>query len=233
MDESVPLIVPEINAGILRKDQKIIANPNCSTIQLLMAVAALHLEYEIDRMVISTYQSVTGSGVNGVNQLLSERNNNENPIAYPHPIDLNLIPHGGVFTDNAYTSEEIKLINESRKILESPNLKITSTVVRVPVTGGHSISANISFKTDFDIKNVLKLLYNMKGVIVQDDVKNNVYPMPKFVYDKDDVFIGRIRRDFSAPNSLNMWIVADNLRKGAATNAVQIMEYLISKKFID
>jgi aspartate-semialdehyde dehydrogenase len=167
-----------------------------------------------------------------VNQLLSERKNQPNPLAYPHEIDMNLIPHGGEFTDNAYTTEEMKLLNESRKILESPELRITATVVRVPVTGGHSISANISFKNEFEIKSVLKLLYNMHGVIVQDDIKNNVYPMPKYAYEKDDVFVGRIRRDFSAPRSLNMWIVADNLRKGAATNAVQIMEYLISKKFI-
>lgn len=229
MDKSVPLIVPEINGGILTKDQKIIANPNCSTIQLLMAIAPLHLEYKIDRMVLSTYQSVTGSGVDGVNQLIDERNNKSNPIAYPHNIDMNLIPHGGKFNDNGYTDEELKLLNESRKILNQEDLKITSTVVRVPVTGGHSISANISFKNDFTIKKVIELLHDMDGVIVMDDVKNNVYPMPKFAYDKDEVFVGRIRRDFSAPNSLNMWIVADNLRKGAATNAVQIAEYMMDK----
>ncbi len=233
MDEKVPLIVPEINAGILTAEDKIIANPNCSTIQMVVALNKLHEAYKIDRLVISTYQSVTGTGVKAVEQLMAERKNGsaENGV-YPHPIDMNCLPHGGDFLVNGYTTEEMKLVHETRKIFNDYTLRISSTVVRVPVLGGHSEAVNVSFHQPFDMKDVMQLLANSPGVTIQDDPLNNAYPMPLFAEGMDDVFVGRIRRDESHVNALNMWIVSDNLRKGAATNAVQIAEYISSNSFI-
>jgi len=232
MYDDVPLVVPEINTDTINADTKIIANPNCSTIQMVMALAPLHEKYKIKRLVVSTYQSVTGTGVKAVNQLENERNGKTGEMAYNHPIDLNVIPHGGEFLDNGYTTEEEKLVDETRKILRDNSLQITATVIRVPVYGGHSESVNIEFYNEFEISDVVNLLSNYKGIIVKDDILKNDYPMPLFAQGKNEVFVGRIRRDFSQPNSLNMWIVADNLRKGAATNAVQIAEYLIKEKFV-
>ncbi len=226
------LVIPEVNARVLTKTDKIIANPNCSTIQLVLAIAPLHRRYKIKRLVISTYQSVTGTGQKAVQQLLNERKGIHTEKIYPYTIDLNCFPHGGTFTDNGYTTEEIKLVDETRKILGDDSIKITATVVRIPVIGGHSESINIEFENDFNIEDVFELLSNSPGVVVQDNVKENLYPMPLFAQEKDDVFVGRIRRDLSQQNSLNMWVVSDNLRKGAATNAVQIAETLIEKKFI-
>jgi aspartate-semialdehyde dehydrogenase len=230
MDPNVPLIVPEVNASILKKEHRIISNPNCSTIQLVVAIAPLHREYKIKRMVISTYQSVTGSGLAGIHQLENERKGKPGKKCYPYPIDLNLIPQGGEFLDNGYTTEEMKLVNESRKILGDQSIGITSTVVRVPVLGGHSESVNLTFEKDFEIDSILSILSRAPGVTVQDKPQKNEYPMPLFAKDKDDVFVGRIRRDYSQANSLNLWVVSDNLRKGAATNAVQIAEVVNRKK---
>ncbi len=227
MHDNIPLIVPEINAGILTKNDKIIANPNCSTIQMVMALAPLHKKYKITRLVISTYQSVTGTGYKALAQMQEERKGNKAEMVYKYPIDLNCFPHGGDFLDDGYTTEEVKLVDETRKILGDNSIRITATVVRIPVIGGHSESVNIEFESDFDIEQVRKLLSEAEGVVVQDDIKNSVYPMPLFAKDRDEVFVGRIRRDHSNPNSLNLWIVADNLRKGAATNAIQIAEYII------
>jgi aspartate-semialdehyde dehydrogenase len=232
MYPEVPLVVPEINANTITKATKIIANPNCSTIQMVMALAPLHQVYKINRLVISTYQSVTGTGVKAVKQLENEIKGIKDIMAYPYQIHKNLFPHGGSFLSNGYTSEEQKLVDETRKILSDNSLRITSTVVRVPVTGGHSIAVNIEFENDFTIENVRKLLTEMPGIIVLDDVANNSYPMPLLSEGKDEVFVGRIRRDESNPKSLNIWVVADNLRKGAATNAVQIAQYLIENKFV-
>lgn len=232
MHENIKLIVPEINANLLTKDDKIIANPNCSTIQMVLALAPLHEQYKIKRLVVSTYQSVTGTGIKAVRQLENERRNIDGEMAYPHPIDLNCIPHGGDFEETGYTSEETKLVNETRKILGDQSINITATVVRVPVVGGHSEAVNIEFKNDFDILDIKKLLSNAKGITVQDDPQNDVYPMPKFAKGKDDVFVGRIRKDLSQTKSLDMWIVSDNLRKGAATNAIQIAEYLVENYFV-
>jgi aspartate-semialdehyde dehydrogenase len=232
MYDHIPLIVPEINAVILTKNDKIIANPNCSTIQMVMALAPLHRKYKIKRLVISTYQSVTGTGNKAVVQMQDERKGNKADMVYKYPIDLNCFPHGGDFMDDGYTTEEIKLVNETRKILGDNSIRITATVARIPVVGGHSESVNIEFENDFDIEDVRKMLSDTEGVVVQDDIKNNIYPMPLFAMDKDEVFVGRIRRDHSNPNSLNLWIVADNLRKGAATNAIQIAEYLVKNKLI-
>ncbi|MBC8146423.1 MAG: aspartate-semialdehyde dehydrogenase [Bacteroidetes bacterium] len=229
MDENIPLVVPEINSHTITPDTKIIANPNCSTIQLVMALAPLHYKYKVKRIIASTYQSVTGSGQKGTNQLLNERKSEVGEKAYPHQIDLNVIPHGGDFDKDGYTSEETKLIDETRKILNSPDIQITSTVVRIPVFGGHSISANVEFESSFELDEVRKLLGEFPGIIVQDNPEENLYPMPINAEGKDEVFVGRIRHDFSNPNSLNLWIVADNLRKGAATNAVQISEYLVER----
>lgn len=226
------LIVPEVNAEILTKEDKIIANPNCSTIQLVVALAPLHKKYRIRRLVISTYQSVTGTGQKAVQQLINERKGINAEMVYPYQIDMNCLPHGGDFLDDGYTTEEVKLLNETRKILSDESIQITATVVRVPVAGGHSESVNIEFYNDFDIKDVKEILKNSKGIIIQDDPKENIYPMPLFANEKDEVFVGRIRRDNSQPNSLNMWIVADNLRKGAATNAVQIAEHLVANNLI-
>ncbi len=227
MKESVPLIVPEINAMILKNDDYIIANPNCSTIQMVMALSPLHKKYGIKRLVISTYQSVSGSGALALNQLKDERSGGIVKMAYPHKIDLNLIPHAGDFGNDGYTSEETKLVNETNKILNS-DISITATVVRVPVEYVHSESVNIEFENDFVIEEVKRLLGAMPGVVVFDFPEANMYPMPILAQGKDDVYVGRIRRDLSQGKSLNLWIVSDNLRKGAATNAVQIAQYLIS-----
>jgi aspartate-semialdehyde dehydrogenase len=226
------LIVPEINGHVLRIDDRIIANPNCSTIQMVLALHPLRERYGIKRIVVSTYQSVTGSGKDAVDQLMRERAGKEGPRFYPHPIDLNLIPHIDVFQDNGYTKEEMKMINETRKIFGDDSIGITSTTVRVPVIGGHSEAVNVEFKEDFSLEEVRKLLAATKGLVVQDDPAANLYPMPLLAHKKDEVFVGRIRRDESQPNTLNMWIVADNLRKGAATNAVQIAEYMLENSLV-
>jgi aspartate-semialdehyde dehydrogenase len=232
MDPGIPLIVPEINASILSQKDKIIANPNCSTIQLVMVISPLHKAYNIKRIVIATYQSVTGTGAKAVRQLENERKGVVGEMAYPHPIDLNLFPHGGAFLPNGYTTEEMKLVFETRKILADSAVDITATIVRVPVFVGHSEAVNIEFSHDFTLSDVYTLLSSSPGIIVRDDVGRNIYPMPIDARGKDDVFVGRIRRDESRANSLNLFIVADNLRKGAATNAVQIVKYLISKELI-
>ncbi len=232
MDKTKKLIVPEINADELTAEDKIIANPNCSTIQMVLPIAALHKEYKIKRMVISTYQSVTGTGVNAVEQMENERKGVKGEMAYPYPIDKNCLPQCDVFLESGYTKEEMKLVNETRKILNDNNLQITATAVRVPVAGGHSEAVNIAFEKDFKLDGIRKLLSSVPGVVVQDDPANNVYPMPIYAWEKDDVFVGRIRKDESQEKSVNMWIVSDNLRKGAATNAVQIAEYLVEKKLI-
>jgi len=220
------LIVPEINASELGLDDKIIANPNCSTIQMVVALAPLHKKYKIKRLIISTYQSISGTGVKAVKQLENERAGIDGEMAYPYPIDKNCLPHCDVFEDNAYTKEEMKLINETRKILCDDSIRITATAVRIPVVGGHSESVNIEFENDFDLDELKDLLAQSEGIILQDEPDKNIYPMPRYAHEQNEVFVGRIRRDFSNPNSLNMWIVADNLRKGAATNAIQIAEYL-------
>ncbi|MDR2409458.1 MAG: aspartate-semialdehyde dehydrogenase [Bacteroidales bacterium] len=229
MFEHIPLIVPEINAERLTISDKIIANPNCSTIQMVMALAPLHKVFKIKRIVVSTYQSVTGTGMKAVNQLMNERNGIEGEKIYPHPIDMNILPHGGNFESNGYTTEETKLVNETRKILGDNNIQITATVVRVPVLGGHSEAVNIEFERDYSLEAIYDLLRNMSGIVVEDDPVANKYPMPYYSQGKNEVFVGRIRRDFSRENSLNMWIVSDNLRKGAATNAVQIAQYIIAQ----
>ncbi len=230
MDPSKKLVVPEINGNILTSNDKVIANPNCSTIQLVVTLGPLHKAYGIKRLVISTYQSYTGTGMKAVKQYDAERNGESNEDdAYPHPIFENCIPHCDVFYDNGYTKEELKLVNETRKIIGEENMHITATAVRVPVNGGHSESVNIEFDKDFDIEEVKNLLENSRGIVVLDDIKNNVYPMPLMAKNKDDVFVGRIRRDNSIEKGLNLWIVADNLRKGAATNAVQIAEHLMNE----
>ena len=233
MDPKIPLIVPEVNAFTLSLDDKIIANPNCSTIQMVVALKPLHDQYRIKRVVVSTYQSVTGTGVKAVDQMMNERNGvYDGPMAYPYQIDLNVIPQIDVFTENGYTKEEMKMINETRKIMGDENIRLTATTVRIPVMGGHSESVNIEFENEFDLAEVTALLEKTEGIIVVDDIANLKYPMPKDAHEKDEVFVGRIRRDESLPNTLNMWIVADNLRKGAATNAVQIAEYLVRKELV-
>jgi aspartate-semialdehyde dehydrogenase len=232
MHDDKKLIVPEINAGALTKEDKIIANPNCSTIQMVVALNPLHQKYKIKRIVVSTYQSVTGTGKKAVDQMMNERNGIKGEMAYPYPIDLNVLPHIDVFLDNGYTKEEMKMVNETQKIMGDKSIRVTSTTVRIPVMGGHSESVNVEFEKDFDLNDINNILTNSPGIIVVDDVKNLKYPMPMDAHDKDEVFVGRIRRDESQPNSLNMWIVADNLRKGAATNAVQIAEYLVEKKLV-
>ena len=229
MDKSKKLIIPEINANILTADDKIIANPNCSTIQMLMVLAPLHKKYKIKRLIISTYQSITGTGVKAVKQMEAERKGLQTEMAYPYQIDKNCLPHCDVFLENDYTKEEMKLVNETHKILDDYSLLISATAVRVPVTGGHSESVNIEFEEKPDIDEIRKILQNAEGVVVQDDVANNIYPMPVTSHDKDEVFVGRIRKDLSHPNAVNMWIVADNLRKGAATNAIQIAEFVRNK----
>ncbi len=231
-EENVPLVVPEINASSIDKNTHIIANPNCSTIQMVLALAPLHQQYGIKRVVVSTYQSVTGSGAAAAKQLMDERNGVEGKKAYPHPIDLNIFPHGGNFLENGYTTEEQKLLDETRKILGDDEIQITATVVRVPVYGGHSEAVNVELRQAFDIDKVRELLAATPGITIQDNISENEYPMPLYAEGKDDVFVGRIRRDDSVPNALNLWVVSDNLRKGAATNAVQIAEYLVKNKIV-
>ena len=232
MDSSKKLIVPEINAHLLSKKDKIIANPNCSTIQLVIALSELHNKFNIKRLVISTYQSVTGTGVKAINQLESETIGEESEKAYPHKIYKNAIPHCDVFEKNGYTKEEMKLVNETKKILSDDSISITATAVRIPVMGGHSEAVNVEFSNPFEVSDILKILKNTSGVTIQDDVNQNLYPMPLTSEGKDDVFVGRIRRDYSKENALNLWVVSDNLRKGAALNAVQIAEYLITEKLL-
>jgi len=232
MDPSKKLIVPEINAFELTKEDKIIANPNCSTIQLVMVLNPLHKKYNIKRLVISTYQSITGTGKKAVEQLENEYQNKKGPMAYPYPIHRNAIPHCDVFEENDYTKEEMKLVNEPQKILNDKTIAITATAVRIPVVGGHSESINIELKNEFQVADIRKLLNESDGIVVKDNPTTNTYPMPIYAHGKDDVFVGRIRKDYSQPNTLNLWIVADNLRKGAATNAVQIAEYLIDHKLV-
>jgi aspartate-semialdehyde dehydrogenase len=232
MDKEKKLIVPEINANILGINDKIIANPNCSTIQMVVALAPLHKKYKAKRLVISTYQSVTGTGVKAVKQLENERAGITGPMAYPHVIDKNCIPQCDVFTDNGYTKEEMKLVNETKKIIGDDSIRVTATAVRVPVSGGHSETVNVEFEHEYDLADVRKILSESPGIIVQDDPSKNLYPMPRTSADRDEVFIGRIRRDETQPKTLNFWVVSDNLRKGAATNAIQIAEYLLSKNLI-
>ena len=226
--DEIPLIVPQINADVLKPSDKIIANPNCSTIQMVMALAPLHQKFRLKRVVVSTYQSVTGTGVKAVQQLMKERNGEPHEKVYPHQIDMNLIPHGGFFEPNGYTSEEMKLVYETRKILRAPQVQITATVVRVPVVGGHSEAINAEFENEFEMDDVVRLLANFEGVTVFDNPLQNEYPMPLTAHGKDDVFVGRIRRDESQTKTLNLWCVSDNLRKGAATNAVEILEYFFN-----
>jgi aspartate-semialdehyde dehydrogenase len=232
MDSSKKLIVPEINAHLLSKKDKIIANPNCSTIQLVIALFELHNKFNIKRLVISTYQSVTGTGIKAINQLESETIGKESEKAYPYKIYKNAIPHCDIFEKNGYTKEEMKLVNETKKILSDDSISITATAVRIPVMGGHSEAVNVEFSNPFEVSDVLKILKNTIGITVQDDVKQSLYPMPLTSQGKDDVFVGRIRRDYSKENALNLWVVSDNLRKGAALNAVQIAEYLIAENLL-
>jgi aspartate-semialdehyde dehydrogenase len=232
MYPEIPLVVPEVNSDVLKPEHKIIANPNCSTIQMVVAINPLHKKYRIKRLVISTYQSVTGTGVKAVKQMHDERAGKEADRAYPHPIDMNCFPHGGTFLESGYTTEEQKLVDETRKIIGDNAIAVTATVVRIPVVGGHSEAVNIEFHKDFNIAEVNSILRQSDGITVLDNPVQNIYPMPKFAEGKDDVFVGRIRRDDSQPNSLNLWCVSDNLRKGAATNAIQIAEYLNSKGWI-
>lgn len=226
MNPDIKLVVPEVNASVLTASDKIIANPNCSTIQMVMVLNPLHKKYRIKRVVVSTYQSVTGTGVKAVAQLNNERNGVEGEMAYKYRIDMNAIPQIDVFMENGYTKEEMKMVLETKKIMGDENIKVTATTVRIPVMGGHSESVNIEFENDFDVVEIRKLLSETPGVVVQDDVANFVYPMPLTAHEKDDTFVGRIRRDESQAKTLNCWIVSDNLRKGAATNAIQIAEYL-------
>ena len=232
MDPTKKLVVPEVNADVLTKEDKIIANPNCSTIQMVLVLSPLHKKYGVKRVVVSTYQSVTGTGVKAVTQLNNERNNIEGEMAYKYKIDKNAIPHIDVFLDNGYTKEEMKMVNETRKIIGDDSIQVTATCVRIPVMGGHSESVNIEFEKDFDLDEVREILANSDGIVVEDDMDNFIYPMPLTAHEKDDTFVGRIRRDETQPKTLNCWIVSDNLRKGAATNAVQIAEYLLEKKLI-
>jgi aspartate-semialdehyde dehydrogenase len=232
MDPSKKLVVPEINAKELSKEDKIIANPNCSTIQMVLALEPLRQRYGIKRVVVSTYQSVTGTGKAAVDQMMAERAGEEPEMVYPYKIDMNVLPHIDVFQPNGYTKEEMKMINETKKIFSDDSIAVTATTVRIPTMGGHSESVNVEFKTDFDLAEVRDLLTKTPGVVVQDDPEKLLYPMPIHAHKKDEVFVGRLRRDESQANTLNMWIVADNLRKGAATNAVQIAEYLLANKLV-
>jgi aspartate-semialdehyde dehydrogenase len=234
MDPTKKLVVPEINADTLTPDDKIIANPNCSTIQMVVALKPLHDRYKIKRVVVSTYQSVTGTGKAAVDQLFAEREGRTDvPKVYPHPIDLNVLPHIDVFLDNGYTKEEMKMVNETKKIMGDDSIQVTATTVRIPTIGGHSEAVNVEFENEFDLSELVNILSSAEGVIVQDNPKQFEYPMPLTAHGKDEVFVGRIRRDESQPKTVNMWIVADNLRKGAATNAVQIAEYLMKHELVD
>jgi aspartate-semialdehyde dehydrogenase len=232
MDPAKPLVVPEINADVLTRNDKIIANPNCSTIQMVVAINPLHKKYGIKRIVVSTYQSVTGTGVKAVTQLMNERQGVAGERAYKYPIDLNVIPQIDVFLDNGYTKEEMKMVNETKKIMRDDTIRVTSTTVRIPVVGGHSEAVNVEFENEYDLEEVKKLLCNAPGVVLVDDPSTQKYPMPMDAHEKDEVFVGRLRRDETQPKTLNMWVVSDNLRKGAATNAVQIAEYLVSKNLL-
>ena len=232
MDHDKKLVVPEINAQALSKDDKIIANPNCSTIQMVMALAPLHKKYKAKRIVVSTYQSISGTGVKAMQQLENELAGVKGEMAYPYPIHKNAIPHCDVFEENGYTKEEMKLVRETQKILDDKTIAVTATAVRIPTSGGHSEAVNVEFENDFDLNEVRQLLNQTEGVVVQDNVDVNTYPMPIYANGKDDVFVGRIRRDGSQPNTLNLWIVSDNLRKGAATNTVQIAEYIVKNKLV-
>src|SRR5690554_7683732 len=232
MDRTKKPIVPEINANTLTKEDKIIASPNCSTIQMVMALAPLHKKYKIKRVVVSTYQSISGTGVKAIKQLENELAGIKGEMAYPYPIHKNALPHCDVFLDNGYTKEEMKLVQETQKILDDRTIAVTATAVRIPTSGGHSEAVNVEFENNFEVSDIRIILNNTPGVVVQDNVEVNTYPMPIYANGKDDVFVGRIRRDESQPNTLNLWIVSDNLRKGAATNTVQIAEYLIANKLI-
>ncbi len=232
MDATKKLIVPEINGHELTIDDRIIANPNCSTIQMVLALAPLHVKYKLKRIVVSTYQSVTGTGKDAVQQMMDERKGINGPKVYPHPIDMNALPHIDSFLDNGYTKEEMKMVNETRKIMGDQTIGVTATTVRIPSIGGHSEAVNVEFFEDFNTSEVRSILASTPGIIVQDDPKNNIYPMPINSKGRDEVFVGRIRRDESQPKTLNMWIVADNLRKGAATNAVQIAEFMMEKSLV-
>jgi aspartate-semialdehyde dehydrogenase len=238
MDPTKKLVVPEVNASVLTKEDKIIANPNCSTIQMVVALQPLHAKYKIKRVVVSTYQSVTGTGKKAVDQLMGERGKavagktDTYPMAYKYPIDLNVIPQIDVFLDNGYTKEEMKMVKETCKIMQDDSIKVTATTVRIPVMGGHSESVNVEFENEYDLNEIKALLSTAPGIVVVDDLANQQYPMPMDAHEKDEVFVGRLRRDESQPNTLNMWIVSDNLRKGAATNAVQIAEYLMGKEYL-
>jgi len=232
MDPAKKLVVPEINAQVLTKEDKIIANPNCSTIQMVMALAPLHKKYQMKRVVVSTYQSVSGTGIKAVRQLENEIAGVSGEMAYPYPIHKNALPHCDVFEDNGYTREEMKLAREPQKILDDRSFSVSATAVRIPTAGGHSEAVNVEFINDFDLKEVRRLLHETPGITIQDNPDTNTYPMPAYAHDKDDVFVGRIRRDETQPNTLNLWVVSDNLRKGAATNAIQIAEYLIDKQLI-
>jgi len=232
MDPTKKLVVPELNADALTAEDKVIANPNCSTIQMVVALNPLHKRYKIKRIVVSTYQSVTGTGVKAVTQLMNERKGISGEMAYKYPIDLNAIPQIDVFLDNGYTKEEMKMVNETKKIMRDDNIRVTATTVRIPVMGGHSEAVNVEFENEFDLAEVRRLLSNAPGVVVVDDPATQQYPMPKDAHERDEVFVGRLRRDETQAKTLNMWVVSDNLRKGAATNAVQIAEYLAAKKLI-
>jgi len=232
MDPTKKLVVPEINAHELTKDDKIIANPNCSTIQMVLALSQLHKKYKMKRVVVSTYQSVSGTGVKAVKQLENEMAGIEGDMAYPYPINRNVLPHCDTFLENGYTKEEMKLAKEPQKIFNDKTFSVTATAVRVPTAGGHSESVNVQFENDFDLADVRQIISDTPGVVLQDNTATNTYPMPILAHDKDEVFVGRLRRDESQPNTLNMWIVADNLRKGAATNAIQIGEYLIANNLV-
>ena len=230
MEKEIPLVVPEINSHVIKKGDRIIANPNCSTIQMVMALAPLHKAYRIKRLVVATYQSVTGTGVKAVTQMENERQGIQGEMAYPHQIDMNCFPFGGSWLPSGYTTEEQKLVDETRKILGDPTIQVTATVVRIPVVGGHSEAVNIEFENEFDLDNVRKLLESFPGVVVYDTPAEHKYPMPILAHNRDEVFVGRIRRDFSREKCLNLWVVSDNIRKGAATNAVQIAEYMLANK---
>ncbi len=232
MDATKKLVVPEINASVLTKEDKIIANPNCSTIQMVMALAPLHTKYDIKRIVVSTYQSITGTGVKAVRQLENEYAGIQGDMAYKYPIHRNAIPQCDSFEENGYTKEEMKLVRETQKILNDNTIAVTATAIRIPVVGGHSEAVNVQFENDFDVNEVREILHNTPGVTVQDNLETFTYPMPIYAQGKDDVFVGRIRRDESQPNTINMWIVADNLRKGAATNTIQIAEYLVENNLV-
>jgi aspartate-semialdehyde dehydrogenase len=232
MEPNIKLVVPEVNAHVLEKTDKIIANPNCSTIQMVVALVGLHKAYKVNRIVVSTYQSVTGTGKKAVDQLMNERRGINGDMAYPHKIDMNALPHIDVFLDNGYTKEEMKMVNETKKIMEDDSIRVTATTVRIPVIGGHSESVNVEFEREYELSDVRKILENTPGVVVMDDPKSNIYPMPILSHNRDEVFVGRLRRDETQPKTLNMWVVSDNLRKGAATNAIQIAEYLVEKKLV-